>query len=58
MRGGQIEVLNQQALSDRTVMYAMFVEAARTGIPLAPQAERSISYVISHSELPVLNQAI
>ena len=58
MRGGQIEVLNQQALSDRTVMYSMFVEAARTGTPLAAQAERSISYIVSHSELPVLNQAI
>ena len=58
IRGGQIEILNQQALSDRTVMYALFVEAARTGTPLSPQAERSISYVLTHSELPVLNQAI
>src|SRR5215813_6769044 len=58
VRDGQIEVLNQQALSDRTVMYALFVEAARTGTPLAPQAERSISYIMTHSELPVLNQAI
>ena len=58
VRGGQIEILNQQALSDRTVMYSLFVEAARTGTPLAPQAERSISYVMTHSELPVLNQAI
>ncbi|HWY44712.1 MAG TPA: [protein-PII] uridylyltransferase [Candidatus Sulfotelmatobacter sp.] len=58
VRGGQIEVLNQQALSDRTVMYALFAEAARTGTPLSPQAERSISYVMTHSELPVLNQAI
>jgi len=57
-RGGQIEVLNQQALSDRTVMYSIFVEAARMGTPLAAQAERSISYIMSHSELPVLNQAI
>jgi [protein-PII] uridylyltransferase len=58
VRGGQIEVLNQQALSDRSVMYAMFVEAARTGTPLGREAERSISYVMTHSELPVLNQAI
>ena len=58
VRNGQIEVLNQQALSDRTVMYALFVEAARTGTPLSPQAERSISYVMTHSELPVINQAI
>ena len=58
VRGGQIEVLNQQALSDRTVMYSMFVEAARTGTPLSREAERSISYVMTHSELPVLNQAI
>ena len=58
IRGGQIEVLSQQALSDRTVMYSLFVEAARTGTPLAREAERSISYVATHSELPVLNQAI
>ncbi len=58
IRCGQIEVLNQQALSDRTVMYSMFVEAARTGTPLAPQAERSISYIMTHSELPVINQVI
>jgi len=58
VRGGQIEILNQQALSDRRVMYSLFVEAARTGTPLAPQAERSISYIMTHSELPVLNQAI
>jgi len=58
VRDRQIEVLNQQALSDRSVMYAMFVEAARTGTPLSAQAERSISYVMTHSEIPVLNQAI
>ena len=58
VRGGQIEILNQQALSDRRVLYSLFVEAARTGTPLAPQAERSISYIMTHSELPVLNQAI
>jgi len=44
------EVVNQQALSDRTVMYSMFVEAARTGTPLGREAERSISYVMTHSE--------
>ncbi len=58
VRCGQIEVLNQQALSDRTLMYSMFVEAARTGTALSREAERSISYVMTHSELPVLNQAI
>ena len=58
VRSGQIEILNQQALSDRTVMYSLFAEASRTGTPLSPQAERSISYIMTHSELPVLNQAI
>ena len=58
VRGGQIEVLNQQALSDRNVMYSLFVEASRTGTPLSAQAERSIAYVMTHSELPVFNQAI
>jgi len=58
VRDGQIEVLNQQALSDRTILYSLFVEASRTGTPLSSQAERSISYIMTHSELPVLNQTI
>src|SRR5258708_35085418 len=36
----------------------MLVEAAGTGTPLSREAERSISYVMTHSELPVLSQAI
>src|SRR5262249_42503521 len=36
----------------------LFVEASRTGTPLSSQAERSISYIMTHSELPVLNQTI
>src|SRR5690242_16178963 len=58
IRGGQIEVTNLTALSDRAAMYALFVESSRKGVPLSREAERSIAYVLSHSELPVRNAAI
>lgn len=58
IRGGQIEVTNLTALSDRSAMYSLFVESSRKGVPLSREAERSIAYVLSHSELLVKNAAI
>ncbi len=58
IRSGQMEVLDLPAFSDRTVLYSMFVESSRKGAPLSRDAERSIAYVLSHSELPVKNAAI
>ena len=58
IRGGQLEVTNLTALSDRSAMYSLFVESSRKGVPLSREAERSIAYVLSHSELPVKNAAI
>lgn len=58
IRGGQLEVTNLTALSDRAAMYSLFVESSRKGVPLSREAERSIAYVLSHSELPVKNAAI
>lgn len=58
MRGGQLEVLNLTALSDRAVLYSLFVESSRSGVPLSREAERSIAYVLSHSELQIRNAAI
>jgi [protein-PII] uridylyltransferase len=55
VRDGLLEVVDQQALSDRTVTFALFAEAARTGIPLSREAERSIAYILTHSELPAKN---
>src|SRR5438270_755075 len=43
------------ALSDRTVTYSLFAEAAGTGTPLSREAERSIGYVLIHPELPPKN---
>jgi [protein-PII] uridylyltransferase len=56
IRGGQFEILDQPALADRSIIYSLFTEAARTGTPLSRDAERIISYVVSHSELPARNQ--
>lgn len=58
IRGGQFEILDQPALADRSIVYALFTEAARTGTALSRDAERTISYVVSHSELPAINQAM
>src|SRR5246127_854498 len=58
IRSGQFEILDQAALADRSIIYSLFTEAARTGTPLSRDAERSIAYVVSHSELEALNQVM
>src|SRR5499427_9600588 len=56
IRAGQFEILDQPGLADRSIIYSLFTEAARTGTPLSRDAERIITYVVSHSELPARNQ--
>ncbi len=51
VRDGLFEVLDQAALADRSVCFALFTEAARTGTPLSREAERSIGYLLRHSEV-------
>src|SRR6202171_4492068 len=58
VRDGLLEVLDQPVLSDRTVTYSLFAEAARTGTPLSREAERSIGYILTHPELPPKNTEI
>src|SRR6266403_1825759 len=58
VRDGLFEVLNQPALSDRSQLFSLFTEAARTGVPLSRQAERCIAYIMQHPELPVRNAEI
>ena len=58
IRGGQLQVVNLPALSDRCVLYSLFLESSRKGVPLSRDAERSIAYVLSHSELQAKNAAI
>ncbi|PYU66661.1 MAG: hypothetical protein DMG49_21380 [Acidobacteria bacterium] len=58
VRDGLLEVLDQPVLSDRAVTYSLFAEAARTGIPLSREAERSIGYILTHPELPPKNTEI
>ena len=58
IRHGQFEILDQPALADRSIVYHLFTEAARTGTPLSRDAERTIAYVLSHPELHAINQAM
>src|SRR6201993_356872 len=58
IRSGQFEILDQPALADRSIVYSLFTEAARTGIVLSRDAERIINYVVSHSELSARNQTM
>ncbi len=58
VRDGLLEVADVAALSDRAVMFSLFSEAARIGVPLSREAERSIAYVLTHPELPVHNPGL
>jgi [protein-PII] uridylyltransferase len=58
VRDGLFEILNQTAMSDRALIFSLFTEAARTGVPLSRQAERCIAYIMQHPELPVRNAEI
>jgi [protein-PII] uridylyltransferase len=52
VRDGLLEVVDEHALSDRAVTFALFTEAARTGVPLSREAERAILYIQKHPEIP------
>ena len=58
VRDGLLEVVDAAALSDRALTFALFTEAARTGVPLSREAERAIFYVLRHPELPQKNTNI
>ncbi len=55
VRDGLLEVLDQSALADRAVIYSLFAEAAKTGVPLSRETERTITYVMLHPELKPRN---
>ena len=58
VRDGLFELTHEQAFADRHVTYELLAEAARTGIPLSREAERSIAYILAHPELPQRNARI
>ncbi len=58
VRDGLLEITNEQAFADRNVTYALLAEAARTGMPLSREAERTTAYIMSHPELPQRNSRI
>jgi [protein-PII] uridylyltransferase len=58
VRDGLLEITNEQQFADRNVIYSLLTEAARTGLPLSRDAERSIAYVMTHPELPQRNARI
>jgi [protein-PII] uridylyltransferase len=55
VRDGRFELLDARAICDRSVLFSLFAESARAGIPLSRRAERSIAYIMKHPELPVKN---
>jgi [protein-PII] uridylyltransferase len=58
VRDGLFELLDAKELSDRAVLFALFIEAARTGIALSRRTERSIAYIMMHPELPAKNVSV
>jgi [protein-PII] uridylyltransferase len=58
VREGVLEITNEAAFADRTVTYDLLTAAAKTGICLSRDAERSIAYVMAHPELPQKNSRI
>ena len=58
VRDGLFELLDAKELSDRAVLFALFIEAARTGIALSRRTERSIAYIMMHPELPAKNVCV
>lgn len=58
VRGGLFEVLDAKELSDRAVMFSLFTEAARLGVPLSRRTERLIAYIMKHPEVPVRNAQV
>ncbi|MGB7436745.1 MAG: [protein-PII] uridylyltransferase [Candidatus Acidiferrum sp.] len=58
VRDGLLEITNEQAFADRNATYSLMAEAARSGVPLSREAERSIAYVLAHPELPQRNSRI
>src|SRR5579859_889354 len=57
-REGRFELLDAKEISDRAILFSLFSEAARVGIPLSRRAERSIAYIMKHPELPVKNAQV
>jgi [protein-PII] uridylyltransferase len=58
VRGGLFELLDAKELCDRAVLFSLFAEAARAGVPLSRRTERGIAYIMMHPELPVKNAAV
>jgi len=58
VREGLFELLNPSQLSDRAMMFSLFTDAARIGIPLSRRAERTIAYIMKHPEVPVKNARV
>jgi [protein-PII] uridylyltransferase len=58
VRDGRFELLDAKEICDRAVLFSLFTEAARAGVPLSLRAERTIAYIMKHPELPVKNAEV
>ena len=58
VRDSLLEITDEQSFADRNVIYSLLAEAARSGVALSRDAERSIAYIMTHPELPQRNSRI
>jgi [protein-PII] uridylyltransferase len=58
VREGLLEIVSPAALSDRAVTFYLFGEAAATGVALSREAERTLSYILTHPEMPAQNTQV
>jgi [protein-PII] uridylyltransferase len=58
VRDGRFELLDAKEICDRAVLFSLFTEAARAGVPLSLRTERGIAYIMKHPELPVKNAEV
>ncbi len=58
VRDGLLEITNEHLFADRNVTYSLLTEAARAGVVLSRDAERSIAYIMAHPELTQRNSRI
>jgi [protein-PII] uridylyltransferase len=58
VRGGQLEITDLNAVSDRAALFSIFAEASRSGATLSREAERSIGQVLTQEERQAKNSKI
>ena len=58
VRDGVLEITNEQAFADRSIIFSLLSEVSRSGIPLSRNSERAVAYIMTHPELTQRNTRI